>query len=116
MGRLRLAWRSSTLAAQDNLCQICTVSLELADVHLDHDHDCCPGPVRVRCLDPAMPGSCIRGALCGNCNLMLGYAQDRPEALRAAADYLDAWQVSRTPGGRTGGPELLRGTPGQEVA
>lgn len=31
----------------------------------------------------------VRALLCQRCNLMIGYADDRPETLRAAADYLD---------------------------
>lgn len=31
----------------------------------------------------------IRGLLCSNCNLMIGLAKDRPEILKAAADYLE---------------------------
>jgi hypothetical protein len=30
-----------------------------------------------------------REALCRHCNLMLGFAQDRPDRLRAGANYLE---------------------------
>jgi len=32
----------------------------------------------------------IRGLLCRDCNLMLGHAQDNPDILREAANYLEA--------------------------
>lgn len=48
---------------------------------VDHDHQCC-GKGR------GCP-SCIRGALCKSCNQMVGFAQDDPETLQRAADYLD---------------------------
>lgn len=47
---------------------------------IDHDHACCPG--KTSC------GSCVRGLLCGNCNLMLGLCGDSITILAAAIDYL----------------------------
>lgn len=49
---------------------------------LDHDRSCCP-------QDKSCP-KCRRGVLCAWCNWVLGHAFDRPQILRAAADYLDA--------------------------
>ncbi len=47
---------------------------------IDHDHGCCPGT--------GSCGQCVRGLLCNQCNLMLGFANDQPEKLRAALAYL----------------------------
>jgi len=49
---------------------------------VDHDHACCPG-------ERSCP-KCRRGVLCQWCNNVLGYAFDRPQILRAAADYLES--------------------------
>ena len=32
----------------------------------------------------------VRGLLCNRCNTMIGQARERPEVLRAGADYLEA--------------------------
>jgi hypothetical protein len=48
---------------------------------IDHDHTCCPP--RSSCPQ------CRRGLLCASCNKMLGYAHDDPQALLAAAHYLE---------------------------
>lgn len=48
----------------------------------DHDHTCCAP--RTKCC-----GQCVRGILCGACNLGLGKFQDNIVFLRAAIDYLD---------------------------
>lgn len=50
---------------------------------IDHDHSCCPSGRSC--------GKCVRGAICANCNIMLGMSADSAETLRAAADYLDGW-------------------------
>jgi 16S rRNA C967 or C1407 C5-methylase (RsmB/RsmF family) len=47
---------------------------------IDHDHGCCSGT--------GSCGRCVRGLLCNRCNLMLGFANDQPEILRAALEYL----------------------------
>lgn len=49
---------------------------------VDHDHSCCPG-------ERSCP-KCRRGVLCIWCNNALGYGQDSPKILRAAADYLES--------------------------
>lgn len=63
------------LALQGGVCAICKLGKWATKQywHLDHDH---------------MTGK-NRGALCSRCNLGLGLFQDRPESLRAAADYLE---------------------------
>lgn len=47
---------------------------------VDHDHDCCPGL--------GSCGECVRGLVCCDCNLMLGYAKDSTETLERARKYL----------------------------
>lgn len=55
--------------------------------HVDHDHSCCS--------KGGSCGSCVRGILCGNCNLTLGNAKDSPATLTALADYLTRWSSSK---------------------
>lgn len=66
--------------SQGGGCAICREPLPLHEMHVDHDHDCCP---RGSC------GPCVRGLLCGRCNLGLGQFRDDVARLRAAADYLE---------------------------
>lgn len=67
------------LAEQDGKCAICGFTpapggkKAAARLHVDHDHD----TGRVRAL------------LCNGCNRGLGYLQDNPALLRAAADYIE---------------------------
>jgi hypothetical protein len=51
--------------------------------HVDHDHGCCTG--KRTC------GRCVRGIVCGRCNLILGAveAADRDIGLDKVRDYLD---------------------------
>jgi hypothetical protein len=58
------------LEAQDGLCAICQSA---PAAHVDHDH---------------VTGA-VRALLCFNCNGGLGQFKDDPEALRAAADYVE---------------------------
>lgn len=70
--------------AQNGECAICTREFEDGDkrsVHIDHDHQCCPAG--------SSCGECIRGLLCMNCNLLLGYAGDSIDILLIAIDYLN---------------------------
>lgn len=67
------------VAAQEGVCAICkkpeTAMLNGVPkvMHVDHDHE---------------TGG-IRALLCGCCNGMLGLAKDKPDTLRAAADYIE---------------------------
>lgn len=48
---------------------------------VDHDHSCCPG--KKSC------GKCVRGILCGGCNLALGSVNDSLDTIMGLAAYLD---------------------------
>lgn len=62
---------NAALEEQGGRCVVCQRELELVP---DHDHTT----------------GAFRGWLCRGCNLMLGYAEDDPATLRAAAAYLEA--------------------------
>jgi hypothetical protein len=47
---------------------------------IDHDHACCPGPNSC--------GDCVRGLLCDDCNLAIGYLRDSAELGKRLALYL----------------------------
>lgn len=64
--------------AQDECCAICKTDHPGTDRHWATDHDHVTGR--------------LRGILCHPCNKALGHVQDRPEVLRAAADYLDVFR------------------------
>lgn len=91
-------WRSYGLTPKDGAtiyesqggaCAICRSAKLIDDLHIDHDHGCCPTS-RNGC------GACVRGLLCQPCNIGLGYMRDDPQRLLAAANYL----ISRAPGPR----------------
>jgi len=64
---------AALLESQDGRCAICrAIESGGKGWHLDHDHETKRN----------------RGILCHRCNLMLGNANDDPERLRAAAEYL----------------------------
>ena len=58
---------------QRNCCLLCKKSFTSITPHIDHCH---------------RTGT-VRGILCSNCNTMLGLAQESPDILRRAAEYLD---------------------------
>lgn len=66
-------------AKQGGRCAICREP----DDHLavDHDHACCPTR-KQSC------GACIRGLLCRQCNIALGFLRDNLDIAAAAAAYL----------------------------
>lgn len=59
-------------AQQGGVCGICGEEVKSRSLDADHDHS-----TKAR-----------RGLLCNSCNMMLGFAKDRPTALEAAAAYL----------------------------
>jgi hypothetical protein len=71
---------------QSGCCGICEKPIEFYGLgtHLDHDHNCCPGPKSC--------GKCVRGFLCSNHNKGLGHFNDDPEMLRNAARYLERFK------------------------
>lgn len=71
------------LDRQQNACAICTTAEPgTKGWHIDHDHACCPGV--------GSCGNCVRGLLCGKCNLLLGHADDSTVRLDQAKAYLVA--------------------------
>jgi hypothetical protein len=65
----------SLLVSQGNACAICydkTPGGRATRFHVDHCHS---------------TGS-VRGLLCSRCNQMIGYARNRPDLLKAGAEYL----------------------------
>lgn len=75
------------LLGQGGKCAICTRTILIVSrasrvdsVHVDHDHSCCPG--NQSC------GRCVRGLLCGRCNLALGLLRDDADLADSAAKYL----------------------------
>lgn len=67
------------LVSQRSACAVCgcgeikwKTDLRRDGWHIDHDHET----------------GAVRGILCPPCNLMIGYAKDRPHVLIAAAEYL----------------------------
>lgn len=69
------------LAEQDGACAGCHRALDDENLHVDHDHACCV--LKRSC------GTCVRGLLCDDCNLVLGRLRDNVETLRRLADYIE---------------------------
>jgi hypothetical protein len=71
------------LESQDGACAICGITEPdrgCGRFHVDHDHACCPSAESC--------GKCVRGLLCGNCNVGLAQFRDSPAALLKAIEYL----------------------------
>lgn len=68
-------------ANQGGKCAICgDENTAERNLHIDHDHECCPGTYSC--------GKCIRGLLCTQCNTALGLANDDVDRLMQMASYL----------------------------
>lgn len=57
----------------------CAICGSTENLHVDHDHDT----------------NEIRDVLCHHCNTGLGLFREDPEIIRAAIDYLEAWDARR---------------------
>lgn len=78
--------RDAMLAAQGGVCAICkSPDPKGRDWHMDHDHSCCPTKAR-SC------GNCLRGLLCGRCNIAIGCFGDDPQVMHAAIEYVSRMQ------------------------
>lgn len=76
------------LAKQGGVCRICrqpevqlNVNGDIKMLAVDHDHACCPTPMR-SC------GNCNRGLLCARCNKILGMVGDDISLLAKSIIYL----------------------------
>jgi hypothetical protein len=70
------------LEAQGGHCSFCPADDDTPkEWHVDHDHEHCPGMYTC--------GGCLRDILCRRHNMGLGYFDDDPAQLRAAADYIE---------------------------
>lgn len=69
---------------QQGACAICREPKDSSELHVDHDHACCPGR---KCC-----GDCIRGLLCQGCNVGIGHLGESVERMRRAALYLGRHQ------------------------
>lgn len=78
--------RDAMLASQGGVCAICkSPDPKGRDWHMDHDHACCPTKAR-SC------GNCLRGLLCGRCNIAIGCFDDDPQVMHAAIEYVSRMQ------------------------
>lgn len=68
----------SMFERQHGRCAICYDEKE--PLVVDHDHDCCPG--KKSC------GKCVRGLLCGRCNVGIGMLAESKSYLLSAVAYL----------------------------
>lgn len=70
------------MTKQSELCLICNKTMKRGirggdNAAIDHHHET----------------GVVRGLLCGNCNRMIGFGQENPDILVAAAAYLLRWQA-----------------------
>lgn len=70
---------ANRMLEQAHACAICKVDISGRYV-IDHNHNCCP--------QLKTCGKCIRGLLCGGCNLGLGAFKDNPNYMLSAIKYI----------------------------
>ena len=79
---LTIADYEALLASQGGTCAFATCCKtddgRGRSLHIDHDHDCCPGPYGCR--------KCVRGLLCAQHNLGYGFFPTRDD-IQDALDY-----------------------------
>lgn len=67
-------------AYADLIANGCVICGSHENLHVDHDHNCCPGTTTC--------GNCVRGALCQPHNMALGLFKDNVDHLAGAMAYL----------------------------
>jgi len=72
------------LLDQNNSCKTCKIEFnstsKYTKPHIDHDHECCEGSMSC--------GKCVRGILCGSCNVLFGRVNDNIQTLQNMINYL----------------------------
>lgn len=68
-----LVWYLAQYSSQQGRCAICKQPEVGQSLAVDHEH----------------ASGRVRSLLCAHCNRMLGYAKERPDVLRRAAEYLE---------------------------
>lgn len=61
---------------------------ETENLHMDHDHSCCPRGKVFEIKSRRSCGECIRGWLCRNCNIALGLLHESPDRIQGLATYV----------------------------
>jgi len=80
-GDRRRAYKLTLAQLNEFEASSCEVCGSRENLHIDHDHSCCPGSRTC--------GRCVRGLLCQGCNHAAGKLRDDPVRIRALADYLE---------------------------
>ena len=80
VGQMRRNYNLTPTQYQELIANGCEVCRSMDNLHIDHDHRCCPG--QKTC------GRCIRGVLCSNHNRAIGFTHDNIDELLAMATYL----------------------------
>lgn len=78
--QLMLKYKLSIEEVTDLTNRVCQVCGSSENLHIDHDHECCPGAITC--------GQCVRGVLCGHCNRGIGFFRNDSDLLVRAADYM----------------------------
>jgi hypothetical protein len=74
-----IEWLNNKLAKG---CEVCGSYDRLV---VDHDNKCCP---MGRSRNSKSCGDCVRGILCNDCNLAIGYMKDDMDRMIKAVEYL----------------------------
>lgn len=79
--KLTLDQFNEMLKKQNNGCAVCgKINENGYSLYVDHDHSCCP--TEKSC------GKCVRGLLCNNCNLAIGFLKENVNIFTRCIDYL----------------------------
>lgn len=83
-----VAWYRDRLIEQNGVCAICKHLSHhhgtIQRLQVDHNHDCCD-------LKTKSCGTCLRGLLCADCNMLLGYAERFMKEATTLVPKWDTW-------------------------